>query len=52
MWGGEGRPDAAVLLGYLEASVAKDLQRPRLLSRDQLVVDLMTVDLLWNRGKK
>ena len=37
--------DANALLGYLQASVAIDLERGRWRSRDRLAVDLRTVQI-------
>ena len=41
------RPDAALLLGYLQNSVAHALARPPWKSRDRLAVDLRAVTLAW-----
>jgi hypothetical protein len=39
------RAEPAFLLGYLESAVAHALERPRLLSRDRLAIDLRAVAL-------
>lgn len=44
-----GVRDPALLLGYLEASVAVALERPRLANRDRLAIDLRVVEILWDR---
>ena len=46
---GPGRQDPHFLLGYLQASIAVALERPRWRSRDRLAVDLRVVDILRSR---
>lgn len=43
---GSGSADPAFLLGWLTASVATSLERPRWRSRDRLAIDLRVVDIL------
>jgi hypothetical protein len=43
---------APFLLGYLKSSVATSLERPRLLSRDRLAVDLRVVQILWDGSRR
>jgi hypothetical protein len=43
---GSGSAEPSFLLGWLTASVAKDLEHSRWRSRDRLAVDLRIVDIL------
>lgn len=47
-----GSGNADFLLGYLQASVAMALERPRWASKDKLALDLRTVQLLREGGRR